>query len=141
MARLTFDDVSFEYPDDWTVDETDDEIGWSVSIQSPGSAFALIAFRPDAEDPAQLADETLVTLMDEYPGLDHVDRVERIAGRMAIGHDVDFIALDATVTCRTRCLETTSGPMLLMLQFGERDPDELRAGLERIASSLEIADE
>lgn len=136
--RKTIDQISFTVPPGWEVEETPDGDGWTATVQSPVTAFALFAFRPDAEEPSLLADETLAVLKDDYPELDHEDRVESIAGRMAIGHDLDFIALDATVACRTRCLETPGGPLLLMLQHGERDPVEMVAQLNMIKASLTI---
>jgi hypothetical protein len=136
--RKTIDQVSFTIPVGWTVEESTEGEGWTATVQSPGTAFALLAFRPDVEEAAQLADETLAALKDDYPELDQEDRVESLAGRMAIGHDLDFIALDATVTCRTRCLETPGGPLLLMLQSRLREPEHVIEELNTIAGSLEI---
>jgi hypothetical protein len=140
--------ISFQYPNDWTVEESlsdpvgdSEDEGWSITIQSRETAILIIAFRPDADEITQLAEETLSVLKEEYPELDAEDRVETLAGRMTIGHDIDLIALDATVACQTRCLESPGGPMLLMLQYSERDSDDTQQAAQAILKSLTILED
>ena len=48
--------VAFQYPENWQVDRQDSEEGWTVSIQSPGTAFVLISCyteRPDSSEVLQ----------------------------------------------------------------------------------------
>jgi len=118
------DGIRFQYPGNWRPDPEaadDDGAGWTVVLQSRGTAFLLVSLRPEADTPAELADQTLQALKAEYKELDADDAVETIAGRAAIGHDVDFLTLDTAVVCHTRCLDTPGGPLLLMGQAGEYD--------------------
>ena len=134
--------VSFRYPADWQLEmeETDDD-GWTVTLQGDGTAFLLVCLRPDADDPLQVADEALAVLQSEYPELDAVEAQESIAGRPGIGHDIDFLTLDVTVNCRTRVLDTTEGPLLLMAQASDLDRSQADPLLKAVWASLVIEDE
>ena len=96
----------------------------------------LVSLQPEARDPAELADQTLDALKAEYKELDAENRVETIAGRLAIGHDIDFLTLDTPITCRTRCLETPAGPLLVMTQVSEFDRDDHDPVLRAVVASL-----
>lgn len=134
--------VSFRYPANWRIEsENSSASEWTVTVQSPVTAFVLFAARPDARDPADLADQTLEALKADYKELDAENRVETIAGQLAIGHDIDFLTVDTTITCRTRCLETPAGPLLVMCQTSELDRAESDPVLRAIVASLRIEDD
>jgi len=142
MTTFERDGVRLAYPENWELQvEVGEDGGWSATIQSPDTAFLLVSLQPQAGDPAELADQTLEALKAEYPELDVENRVETLAGRVAIGHDVDFISLDATITCRTRCVETPAGPLLLMAQVSDYDIDSNDPVLRAIAASLDVESE
>jgi hypothetical protein len=134
--------VSFRYPANWRLEsENSGETEWTVSVHSPGTAFFLISLRSDARDPADLADQTLEALKTEYKELDAENRVETIAGHLTIGHDIDFLTVDTAISCRTRCLETSSGPLLVMCQTSEFDRARNDPVLQAIVASLHVDDE
>ncbi|MDB5308792.1 MAG: hypothetical protein JWO38_2994 [Gemmataceae bacterium] len=137
------DGVRLQYPATWVVElgETAEEGGWTVTIQSPETAFALVSLRPDADNPADLAGQTLDALTAEYKELDAEPAVETIAGRPAVGHDIDFLTVDTPVTCWTRCLDTSGGPLLVMCQTSEFDRARHELGLRAICASLKIDEE
>lgn len=137
MNTFTRDGIEFRYPANWQADAEDTEDGgWTVTVTSPETAFALMALRPDASDPADLADQTLAALKADYKELDAENRVETVAGRMAIGHDIDFLTVDTAITCRTRCLDTPTGPLLVMTQVSEYDRERNDPVLRAIVASL-----
>lgn len=134
--------VRFRYPANWTAEAEDaDGGGWAVTVQSPDTAFALVSLRPDAANAADLADETLAALAAEYKELDAETAVETVGGVAAVGHDIDFLTLDAAVACRTRCVETPTGPLLLMSQVSEYDRGKNEPVLRAVVASLEIDEE
>ena len=142
MNEFTRKGISFRYPENWKVelDETEDG-GWAVMVSSPETAFALVSLRPDARDPADLADQTLEALQSDYKELDSENRVETIAGRMAIGHDIDFLTVDVPVVCRVRCIESPAGPVLVMTQVAEPDRQHNDPLLRAIVASLKAEEE
>lgn len=134
--------ISVRYPSNWTIEtEASGPDDWTVTIQSPATAFVLLSLRPDARDPADLADQTFDALKAEYRELDAEDRVETIAGQAAIGHDIDFLTVDTAIICRTRCLETPSGPLLVMVQTSEYDRAKNEPVLQAVVASLKIEGE
>jgi hypothetical protein len=134
--------ISIRYPSNWQIEtENSGEAEWTVSVQSPGTAFVLLSLRPDARDPADLADQTLEALKTEYQELDAENRLETIAGQLAIGHDIDFLTVDTPITCRTRCLETLAGPLLVMCQASEFDREQNDPVLRAIVASLRVEEE
>jgi hypothetical protein len=135
------DGIRFQYPGNWrpdpdAADET--EGAWTVVLQSPGTAFLLVSLRPEADTPADLADQTLDALRADYRELDAENVVETLAGRVAVGHDVDFLTLDTAVACHTRCLDTPAGPLLLMGQTGEYDRPTADPVFRAVFASLAV---
>ena len=142
MNTFERDGISFRYPANWAADvEESEDGGWAVTVTSPETAFVTVSLRPDAGDPAELADQTLAALKAEYKELDADDAVETIAGRVAIGHDVDFLTLDTPITCRTRSLDTLAGPLLVLVQVSEYDRDANDPVLRVIVASLKVDEE
>jgi hypothetical protein len=131
--------ISFRYPANWVVetDETADG-GWTVTLQSHETAFLLVSLRPDADDPAQVADEALEALRAEYKELDAEDVVETLAGQAAVGHNIDFLTVDTPSVCWTRCLQTPEGPLLVMCQTSEFDRPANEPVLRAICASLTV---
>ena len=87
---------------------------------------------------AELADQTLDALRGEYKELEDENAVETISGMLSIGHDIDFLTLDTAITCRTRCFDTPSGPLLVMTQVSEYDRPANEPVLKAIVASLRI---
>lgn len=136
------DGIKLQYPANWNLEASDEDEGaWSVAIQSPETAFMQISLRPDARDPADLADQILDALKAEYKELDEVNAVEPFAGRPAIGYDMDFLTLDTAITCWTRCIDTPAGPLVVLCQVSEYDRDHNEPVLRAIGASMKIEDE
>lgn len=134
------DGIRFEYPVDWKFDFEDIGSGWTATVQSRDTAFAMLSLRPDADTAAQLADEALAALRAEYPSIEAENVVDSLAGQPAVGHAIDFITLDASITCWTRCVETSSGPLLLLCQVSEFDQAANEPLLRAIGHSLKVED-
>lgn len=142
MNTFERDGVRFRYPGNWSVEAEDtDDGGWTVSVHSPEFAFMVVSLRPEASDPAQVVDETLAALRAEYKELDADDAIDAIAGRPAIGHDIDILSLDTAVSCRSRCVETPAGPLLVMAQSTDYDREQNDPVLQAVWASLEVDEE
>src|SRR5262245_23177391 len=142
MNEFTRDGISFRYPANWQAESEDAaDGGWTVTVNSPETAFVLVSLRPDARDPADLADQTLDALKADYKELDAENRLETITGEAAIGHDIDFLTVDTAITCRTRCLDTPAGPLLVMTQVSEYDREANDPVLRAVVASLVVDEE
>ena len=142
MNEFNRDCISIKYPANWRIEADESDGGaWTVTVSSPLTAFAMLALRPDARDPADLADQTLDALKADYQELDAESVVETLSGRAAIGHNIDFLTVDTAITSRTRCLESPAGPVLLMTQVSEFDRERHEPVLDAIVQSLRIEEE
>ena len=130
--------LRFRYPENWRLEREEDDTGWTVSLQSPQTAFVVVSCdgsMPSAEDVAQI---TLEALQSEYPNLEADPAVETLAGQMAVGHDIRFFSFDLTNTCWTRSLYSESGTLLVLCQANDLELDDYEPVMRAICSSLEV---
>lgn len=138
MKTFTRDGVSVGYPVDWKLDLDDSGSGWTVTLDSPGTAFAVVSLRPDADGAGVVAAETLATLRAEYPDLDVEEVTDTLAGSPAVGHDLDVMTLDSTASIWTRAADTTAGPLLVLLQVSDYDRDQYEPALRAVLGSVAL---
>jgi hypothetical protein len=110
-------------------------------VQSPGGlAFALVTVDEDRPAPAELVDEALAALKDEYPTLDAVPALETIDGHKAVGHDVEFFSLDMNNACVIRALRTPRRTVFLLAQWSDLEGEEAEDALKAFRRSFEETD-
>ena len=141
MKTFQRDGLRFEYPLNWLIEVAEDDVAWNVQVKSPQTAFFLLSVRPDISDAGELANLTLEALQTEYKDLDFVEVIESIAGQPAIGHDIDFIAVDSTSFTMTRCLNGPTGSVLCLAQTTDYDREYHEPMLRAILTSLTMVDE
>lgn len=134
------DSLTFEYPDDWTLEEETLEGGWTVSIQSPTTAYLVISYQEQIDDATAMAEAVLQGLQESYESIESDDAVESIAGLPAIGYDVHFFHLDFTNTAWIRSLPTGDGGLLLMAQTCDNEIDEIEPLIREIFAGLQLTD-
>ena len=132
------DGISFRYPESWRLEREEVEGGWTVTLQSPGTAFLTLAFDEQMPTVEEMADAALEALREEYPTLDAEDNVEKLAGQMAVGHDISFISLDLTNTCWIRSFYSDTGSVLLLCQVNDFELEEYGPVLRAVCASLHV---
>ncbi len=140
-AKFSRSGITFQYPTNWTCDVEADELNWVATVQSPSIAFAIIARRTDAEEPNVVADELLESFKEDYKELDQRLVIEPLAGRPAVGYDLDFLTIDTPTSCRLRAIDVPAGVLMVMTQHSEFDRDPNEIVLSAICASLEIEDD
>src|SRR5581483_6066528 len=115
--------IRFRYPENWRLEREDNDTGWTVSVQSPDTAFLLLSFRDDMPSPEQMSETALAALREDYPDLESEECVESVAGQPAVGHDIRFFSLDLTNTCWTRSFYSPYGTLLLLCQTNDLELD------------------
>src|SRR5262249_23019601 len=138
IMEFTHDGIRFQYPENWRVEQEENEDGWTVSVQSPDTAFLMLCYRDDQPDPAEVADTALEALREEYADVEADDRVDSIAGQPAIGHDIRFFSFDLTNTCWTRSFFSGRGTLLVMAQVNDLELDTNEPVLRAICASLQV---
>ena len=108
--------IRFEYPENWSVEESFDDQGEQVVVSSPHTAFWQLSKQPANADLEACFDEALAALRSEYHDMEVEPANDSIEGQELVGYDVNFICLDLTNTCWVRGLRTTDATYLLLCQ-------------------------
>src|SRR5690242_7661447 len=116
VAEFNEAGIRFRYPENWKLDREKNDYGWTVSVQSPDTAFLMVCLREDMPSTAHIAEAALETLKEEYEDLEADDCVDSLAGQPAVGHNIRFFSLDLTNTCWTRSFYSAQGTVLVMCQ-------------------------
>jgi len=140
---LQFDEdgIRFRYPENWRLEREENDAGWTISLQSPDTAFMVISLRDDISSTDEMAETTLAALREDYPDLEADECIDSLAGQPAIGHNIRFFSLDLTNTCWTRCFYSAGGPILVMCQSNDLDLEKNEPLLRAICASLEVDEE
>ena len=129
--------ISFQYPENWTLDEADALAGrQSVTVYSPGGAFWCVAMHPRSIDPLELAGTIVAAVREEYAEIEVKEVRETLAGHEMVGYDLNFYCLDFTNSAQVRSLrmgETTYG---ILCQAEDREFERVQAVFRAITSSL-----
>jgi len=138
-----FDDggIRFKYPDNWRLEREANETGWTVSLQSPGTAFVMLCLRQDLPTPGEMAETALAALKEEYEELEAEECLDSLAGQPAFGHNIQFFSLDLTNTCWTRSFYGPGGTVLVLCQTSDLELEANGPVLWAICASLEVDEE
>ena len=129
--------ISFLYPDNWELDETDaQQQHRSVTVYSPGAAFWTVNVHPRGTSPAKLVRAVVKAMREEYEGLEYEAVRETIAGRDLIGYDLSFFFLDLTNTAWVRALRTDQATYTIFCQAEDRELSQVRPVLLAMSTSL-----
>lgn len=140
VAEFDFEGIQFRYPENWQLVREETEDGWTVSVQSPETAFLTISVCTSMPAPEEVVEKALETMREEYPELEAEDVVGSMAGQPALGHDIRFFSLDLTNTAFTRCFYSAYGTVLLLCQFNDLEIETNEPVLRAICASLKVED-
>jgi hypothetical protein len=140
VKQFTEDGVSFVYPDDWRLEREETQGSWTTTLQSPQTAFLVVSYAADGPRPEPTAEAALEALRSEYPDLESESRVDALAGRMAVGHEINFFSFDLSNTAWTRSLFAEGGTLLVWWQANDLELPEYEPVLKAILASLKIED-
>jgi hypothetical protein len=140
-AQFEEDGIRFRYPENWKLEREDNDTGWTVSVQSPETAFILISLRDDMLSTEEMAETALEALREDYPELEADECTDSLAGQPAVGHNIRFFSLDLTNTCWTRSFYSANGTVLILCQTNDLELEKNEPILRAICASLEVEDE
>jgi hypothetical protein len=135
------DGISFSYPESWHLEREEAEGGWTVSLQSPGTAFLTVTLDFNMPDTQEVAETVLEALKSEYPTLESSPTIDTLAGQMAVGHDIQFFSFDLTNSCWTRSLFAATGTVLVLCQTNDLELEEYEPVMKAICASLKVEEE
>ncbi len=129
--------ISFQYPDNWTLDDSDALLGRkSVTVYSPGGAFWSVAIHSGNAEPAKLAAVVVDAMKQEYQGLEAQEIEESVAGHELVGYDLAFYCLDLTNTAHVRSLRFAHTTYTIYCQAEDREYERLKKVFEAMTITL-----
>jgi hypothetical protein len=132
------DGVRFQYPENWEMVREDNPSGWTVSLQSPATAFFMLTYDSDMPEAELMAETALEAMQAEYKGLESEPIVETIAGQPACGHNMRFFSFDLTNTCCTRSFYGAGGTVLLLWQTNDLELEIVEPIVQAMCASLRV---
>jgi hypothetical protein len=141
MAEFSDGGIRFQYPENWVLERENNDTGWTVSVQSPGTAFLMVCLREDTPAIDEVADAALAALQEDYPELEFEQCIDSVAGQPAVGHVMRFFSLDLTNTCWTRSFYSSEGTLLVLWQVNDLELEHAEPVLKAICSSFEVETE
>ena len=136
-ARFDKLGISFQYPENWTLDDSDALLGRkSVTVYSPGGAFWSVAIHSGSAAPAKLAAAVVEAMTKEYPGLEVDEAHETVAGHDLIGYDLAFYYLDLINTALVRSLRVGPTTYTVFCQAEDREFEKLEMVFWAMTTSL-----
>lgn len=136
-ARFDKLGISFQYPENWTLDEADAVAGrQSVTVSSPGGAFWSVALHPATADPAGLARAVVDAMKDEYKEVEVDEAHETLVGHELTGYDLSFYYLDFVNSAQIRSLQINRKVYTIFCQAEDRDFDKLSMVFRALTASL-----
>ena len=132
----TIECITFEAPEDWTVERQNSETEISATVTSPGASFLTISLFPDQPVPAELIETAVETFRAEYEELD-VYRVDtELCGRKAEACDLDFVCLDLVNSVFLRSFSTESFTVFILCQTDGAELAATRATFNKLTAGL-----
>jgi hypothetical protein len=130
--------IRFLYPDNWKLTRENAETGWTVSVQSPETAFFVLTHDEDMPETSYVTETVLEALRADYPDLEADEVLESLAGQPALGHNLRFFSLDLTNTCCTRSFYSDTGTVLVMWQANDLELEYVEPVFRAILGSLRV---
>lgn len=116
--------LSFQYPDNWSVDVSDAAGRHAaVAVYSPGGGFWSVSGHTAGGPPDELAQAVVAQMRDEYRDLDAEPVTDHVRGRVLPGYDMNFYCLDLTNTAQVRTVTAGGAVYLLFCQAEDREWD------------------
>lgn len=138
MAHFVKFGISFQYPENWVLDEEDALAGnKSVTVFSPdGYIFWSVAVRDKENDPEKLVEGIVDALRQDYDTLERHDSVLTIGGQELPGVDMHFYCNEMVVTARAHWIKTDQQILILFVQGEDRSLDRAEDVLLAMTTSL-----
>jgi len=129
--------VSFQYPDNWTLDDSDAVLGRkSVTVYSPGGGFWTLALYSGSDSPDKLASALVDSMREEYQGLEAEPVEETVANQRLKGFDLAFYCLDLTNTARIRGFRFAHTTYIVFCQAEDREFEQIGRVFQAMTFSM-----
>jgi hypothetical protein len=138
LAVFAEDGIRFQYPESWELAREENEGGWTVTLQSKGTAFLMVTLDRTMPEPEEMANTALEAMQGEYEGLESEESWDTFAGQRSYGHEMRFFSFDLTNTCWTRSFHTEQGTVLIFWESNDLELEAIEPVLYAILKSIVV---
>lgn len=138
MKTYAANNIRFNFPANWTVEESRDEEQTTVTVQSEATAFWSVTIFDQPQDAQHVLDQVLDTLKDEYGTLDIYEVEARICGLSGISIDVEFICLELVNGAFLRSIPADGRHLLVYYQATDHELETIKVVMEAMSHSLQL---
>jgi hypothetical protein len=139
-ARFDQYGISFQYPENWTLEEEEmedlPEEHHAITVYSPGGAFWTVTVHPRHSDPKKLAVAVVKAMKEEYEGIEVEDARETCLTRELIGFDFNFIYLDLINIAQIRGLKCPNATYMIFCQAEDQEFEAIQKVFQAMTVSL-----
>mgnify|MGYP001266474611 CR=1 FL=1 len=129
--------VTFEYPDNWSIDVDSDDVGGSsATVQSPDGGFWNISVYPSGTNSKEMVQVVSSEMQKEYQDIDIEVVHDTISGIQLSGLDFNFYCLDLTNTAHVRAVENREATYIIFCQAEDREWESIHAVFEAMTASF-----
>ena len=128
--------VTFQYPSDWELSETDEGGQITVSVSSPRTAFWTMSLFLDCPEPDDVVEAVLDAFREEYAEMDDYASRSRLCEGPTVARDIDFVCLELLNSARVRACRAGAFTVMVLYQWTEAEKDEILPILEKITGSV-----
>ena len=128
MAKFTENGFCLEYPDEWELEYSEENLH-DVTLYSPNGAFWSLTRRPHFVEPEELLKESIETLSKEYEWMEISTAVDLYGDVKLDGFDLDFFYLDLPCFAMLRAIRAGLFTYFVYVQTMDQSPsmmDELK---------------
>lgn len=130
--------VAFQYPENWVLEEGDEELGnRSISVASPETgAYWAVSLHPNANNPARLVEAVAEAFKGEYDDLETHKVTVTIEDTEMQGLDVHFFCGHFTSTARVLAFRDHRNTCVLVWQTADQEMTANSPVFEAITTSF-----
>ncbi|MCB9953127.1 MAG: hypothetical protein H6824_19300 [Planctomycetaceae bacterium] len=138
MQRYKNHGIAFQYPEDWMLEEENNEGDTTITVTDGETSFwslHLMRERPQVEE---VIEEIETAFKGEYDEVDVERSIKQLARREAEAREISFVCLELVNTAFVRVFRTGRFTVMILCQATDHELEDARSNFEAIADSLDV---
>lgn len=137
-SRYNKHGLVFNYPSDWTIEETRQGGEISVHVQSPATTFWCVTVMPDRPQPERTVKTVVEAFQDSYDDVDVYDLEYGDDDEMHLIQQIDFVCHELVNTAIVESLQIGLVTLVILYQGLDQELNEYNDELKYMSDSIEV---
>jgi len=130
--------ITFRYPENWILSQQNHENEFTVSVNSPNTAFWSVFLFKDHPNPKHVIETATETLRTEYDEIDLYPTTAKMCERETVARDIEFVCLELINSAFLRAFETDEFTVFVMFQANDAELESVKDVMNSICASLKF---